>query len=144
MCLQQKMVIIPKSSKKITQLDMGSLFGYIRLEKKFHVLLEKAELTCSQNGYFGVSGHISGVFGLSIGCPNICPEYSEYLGYRLDVRTYVYPEYSGWRAEPDVFFSFQFKLLSPNYHIINIIISKWGQKILKIELTIYFWSISLP
>ena len=89
MCLQQKMVIIPKSSQKITQLDMGSLFGYIRLEKKFHVLLEKAELTCSQNGYFGVSGHISGVFGLSIGCPNICPEYSEYLGYRLDVRTYV-------------------------------------------------------
>ena len=51
MCSQQKIVIIPKSTQKITQLYMGSLFGYIRLEKEFHVLLEKVELTCSQNGY---------------------------------------------------------------------------------------------
>jgi len=35
----------------------------------------------------------------------------------------------------------QFKLLSPNYHIIIAIISKFGQKILKIDMITYFWSI---
>ena len=46
------------------------------------------------SGYMsGHSGHIPEVSELSIGCPNICPEYpninSEYLGCRSDVRTYV-------------------------------------------------------
>ena len=32
---------------------------------------------------------------------------------------------------------------SPNYHIIIAIISKLGQKILQINMTIYIWSVSL-
>ena len=42
---------------------------------------------------YGVSGYIFGVSEFQIVCPNFCPEYSslysEYLGFRLDVRTMV-------------------------------------------------------